>query len=397
MICLFSIAAAFVAGLADRFELAEFVPEVSSDSIRTLLQVIASSMLVIAVFAVSSMLSAYASASNGATPRSFALVVADDVSQNALSAFIGAFIFSIISLVALMNGYYQKAGLFALFVLIILVFAIVILRFVRWVDSVARLGRLANTIDKVEKAARKAMCDRRGRPTLDAMPVRGDFGGSPVYADSVGYVQRVDVAALQVVAEDQGLKIRVNALPGTFATAARPLAYVKGDEADADVARVRDAFVVDGERTYDEDPRFGFIVLSEIASRALSPAVNDSGTAIDIIGTFVRLFTMWAEPSEEEEEKKGPEVRFDRVEVPELELSDMFDDAFNAIARDGSATLEVGVRLQKAFQALALQGNEEMKRAALGHSQYALDHAKQSLKLSEDYELLRELAPANSE
>ncbi len=53
-------------------------------------------------------------------------------------------------------------------------------------------------------------------------------------------------------------------------------------------------------RTFEDDPRFGLIVLSEIADKALSPGVNDPGTAIDVIGTLVRLFTLWQSPPEKE-------------------------------------------------------------------------------------------------
>ena len=150
--CLLSLFAALVAGLADRFAPIQSLPNVSSESIETLLAITAASMLIIAVFAVGSMLSAYASASNSATPRSFPLVVADDVSQNALSTFIGAFIFSIVALSAILNGFYSQAGRLILFLILIFVFALVILSFVRWVDRIARLGQMDNTIDKVETA-----------------------------------------------------------------------------------------------------------------------------------------------------------------------------------------------------------------------------------------------------
>ncbi len=123
-------------------------------------------MLVIATFAVASMVSAYASASSIATPRTFALVIADDVSQNALSTFIGAFIFSIVALIAVKNGYYGKAGHFALFVLTLFVFAAVIFTFVRWVDRIARLGRLGTTIESVEAATAAALRRRRRTPHL---------------------------------------------------------------------------------------------------------------------------------------------------------------------------------------------------------------------------------------
>ncbi|MEQ8165959.1 MAG: DUF2254 family protein, partial [Alphaproteobacteria bacterium] len=158
--CVLSVGGAFLAKIADRLDLDDVVPDISPDSIEALLSIVASSMLVIATFAVASMVSAYASAGSAGTPRSFPLIVSDDVSKNALSVFIGAFIFSIVALVALKNSYYQNAGHFALFALTLGVFAWVVLTFVRWVDKIARLGRLGTTVDKVEGATSAALQSR---------------------------------------------------------------------------------------------------------------------------------------------------------------------------------------------------------------------------------------------
>ncbi|MFC6668701.1 DUF2254 family protein [Marinobacterium aestuariivivens] len=146
------------------------------------------------------------------------------------------------------------------------------------------------------------------------------------------------------------------------------------------------AFVIGGKRTFDDDPRFGLVVLSEIASRALSPAVNDPGTAIDVIGTLVRLFTLWCEEPEE-----APTVEFDRVEIPPLQLEDMFDDAFSALARDGAQTVEVCIRLQKGLRSLFMLPDRDMAQAALSHAQLALRHAEQALRLPEEVEAVRTL------
>lgn len=104
VICIFSIIIAFVAKLADQIQFLEVLPEVSVKSLDVLLGVTSGSMLGVATFAVGSMLPAYSSASNTATPRSSPLVIADDISQNTLSFFIGAFVFSIVAIVALENG-----------------------------------------------------------------------------------------------------------------------------------------------------------------------------------------------------------------------------------------------------------------------------------------------------
>ncbi len=391
--CVLSIAAAFAATVPDGMDIDHFVPEIPPDSIETLLSIISSSMLVIATLAVTSMVSAYASASNTATPRSFALIVADDVSQNALSTFIGIFIFSIVALIALKTGYYGKAGRFALFVLTLTAFGLVIITFVRWVDRIARLGRMGATIDKVEAATAAALERRRCAPTLGAAPLQpGQGTGRAVYGDAIGYVQRVDVESLQAWAEQQGLRVHVAALPGTFAGPGRMLAQVSADAADrpdVDLAPVAKAFLIGDARTFDDDPRFGLIVLSEIASRAMSPAVNDPGTAIDVIGRFVRLFAAWSRPLKEGEARK---TECDRVALPALDVDDLFDDAFNAIARDGAAAVEVATRLQKALAALAPLGDAALLDAARHHSRLALGRAEQALLIEEDLAAVRRLA-----
>ena len=155
--CVLSTAVVFLAKTVDNTGIGQLVPAITPDSIETLLTIISTSMLVISTFAVASMVSAYASASSTATPRSFSLVIADDVSQNALSTFIGAFIFSVVALIALENGYYDRAGRFALFALTLMILAMVVITFVSWVDRIARLGRLGGTIDKVEAATTAAL------------------------------------------------------------------------------------------------------------------------------------------------------------------------------------------------------------------------------------------------
>ena len=391
--CILSVAGVFLAMMMDRADIGHLVLDITTQSLETLLKIISASMLVIATFAVASMVSAYASASTTATPRSFALIISDDVSQNALSTFIGAFIFSIVALIALQNGYYEKSGRFALFTLTLITFTVVILTFVAWVDRIARLGRLGATIEKVEAATAASLRRRRAAPTLRGKPASAhQREGRAIYAESIGYVQQIDVTALQSHAEKSKLRISVASLPGTFSAPNRALAYVaadSGDLSEIDHDQMTRAFLIGHGRVFDEDPRFGLVVLAEIASRALSPAVNDPGTAIDIIGRFVRLFALWNQPAGEGEKRP---VDCNRVSVPELSVWDMFDDAFTSIARDGAGTIEVVTRLQKAFESLASIGDATMREAATHHARQALARAEKALTLPEDVEVARKLA-----
>ncbi|MEZ4599881.1 MAG: DUF2254 domain-containing protein [Syntrophotaleaceae bacterium] len=391
VMCIFSIAAVFLTKTVDYAGLDEFFPDITRESIEVLLVNLSASMLVIATFAVGSMVQAYASASKTATPRCFSLIVADDVSQNALSTFIGVFIFSIIAIIPLKNGYYDIAGRFALFALTLVALVIVVLTLVRWIDRIARLGRLGTTISKVEAATTEALLRRRGAPYMKALPLSaGEISGLPVYSEKIGYVQRVDVSELQSVAKKQEVRIAVASLPGTFCVPGKPLVWVRtetGESPDIDTRAIAKAFRVGKDRTFDEDPRFGFIVLAEIADRALSPAVNDPGTAIDVINVSVRLFALWTGPVEARDK-----IEHDRVEVPGLSTWDMLDDIYTPIADSGADSIEVVIRLLKAFHALASMGDLTLRDAALYHARLAAARADIALALPEDRERVRKVA-----
>lgn len=183
-----------MATLADGTFLTDIAPDIQYESLDDLLSTLSNSMLVIAIFAVGSMISAFAAASSTATPRSFKLVVADDVSQNALSIYIGSFIYSIVASVAFKNGYYGKAGHFVLFILTLTVFLLVIITFIRWVERISKLGRLEHTIQKIEDITTKTFEKRIRVRRMGGSPiiVREDKG-VPIYSDEIGYILYVKI------------------------------------------------------------------------------------------------------------------------------------------------------------------------------------------------------------
>jgi uncharacterized membrane protein len=388
--CLISVAAALIAHQADGTRLNDLVPIIKTESIDGLLDILSASMLVISIFAVASMLSAYTAASTTATPRSFKIVITDDVSQYALSTFIGAFIFSIVATVAMDIGYYNQAGKFILFLITLVFFLLVILTFLRWVDRISRLGRLEHTIMQVEAVAKKSLSSYIKNPLLNALPITGVFPDrKSVLADSIGYVQHINMDALQKLAKEIGLKIRLNCLPGKFIHENTEIAFIRSSQ-DIDmnevIQKVNDAIHVDHTRLFDEDPRFGLIALTEIASRALSPGINDPGTAIQIIGSHERLLFLW---NDEIENSTESDVLYDCIEVPQISMEDFFDDAFRPISRDGADNIEVMLRLQKALNSLATINQADIKAAAILYSKYAFNRAELAIKLKQDLDTIK--------
>ena len=203
--------------------------KIGAQAIDGILNVLASSMLAVTVFSLSTMVAAYGAATTNVTPRATRLLMEDNTSQNVLGTFIGSFLFSLVGI----------------------------------------------------KATWKAMETRLAHPYLGGRPFgHGEAGvpvtALPVFAEPIGYVQHIDVAALQECAKTRDAQVFVKALPGAFADPSRPVAMVVGDETGEMGEAVAKAFTVGAERTFDQDPRFGLCVLAEIASRALSPAVKEA-------------------------------------------------------------------------------------------------------------------------
>ena len=392
LFCLFSVAGALFAHQADGLGINDLVPDIDIESIEGLLDTISASMLVISTFAVASIISAFSSASDTATPRSFKIVIQDDVSQNALSVFIGAFIFSIVATIALDNGYYGKAGRFILFLFTLIFFTIVILIFLRWVDRISRLGRLEHTIRQVETVASKSLSTYIKHPYLKGLPIKDEFiDGKTIFASSTGYVQHINMESLQLLAEEKEFKIQLNCLPGKFVHKNFVVAYLKSENTlDFDQAQedINNSIHIGQTRLFDEDPRFGLISLTEIASRALSPGVNDPGTAIQIIGSHERLFFLWNEKTKNSD-NNDETVPFDRIEVPKISMQDFFDDAFRPIARDGADNIEVMLRLQKALTAIETLANPELKEIAMQHSIKSYNRAESEMKFKDDLTILK--------
>ncbi|MDA8621373.1 DUF2254 domain-containing protein [Psychrosphaera sp.] len=397
--CALSVLAIFFARLGDTYFSDAAVMDISVDTLKTLFSIISASMLGMAVFAVGSMLSAYSSVSTSATPHAFDIVITDDVSQYALSIFVGAFIFSVIGIIALMNGLYGDTGRFVIFILTLLVFAIVILGFVRWVDNIARLGTLGKTISKVEAVTEKALI-RHHELTAGALDFNDVEGqADEIYSGEIGYLQQINIDRLHATASEFNFKIKINQAVGSLILPNTPIAFIKFDDGQASESQeswdkslkpqILKDFIVGKCRTFDEDPRFGFLVLSEIASRALSPAVNDPGTAIDIISVQCRLITQWAAGCRKESDCKDKQNTFDRIYLPNLSTEAIFKDAFNGIARDGAANIEVMLRLQKIYQCLS-ETNDELAEQCYVHSKKALAYAKKELALEEDFQLLND-------
>ncbi|GJJ80190.1 hypothetical protein PcPA57_09100 [Pasteurella canis] len=361
------------------------LPNIEQETVESLLNVIASSMLAVTTFSLSIMVSAFASASSGATPRATDLVMGDSTTRTAITSFICAFIYAIIAKTALGMAFYAQNGRFILFISTIAVLLYLIITLIRWVYTLSQLGRLGNTLEKIEQVTQKALRQYRISPMMGASSTHVlSKQTKQVEALSSGYLTHIDMQSLQRKAEAIDGYIHIHVRPGELISPDTLLCEVETQN-DVELEDLRQCFIFAKGRTFEQDPSWGFIVLSEAAQRALSPAVNDPGTAINIMAIMMGLLV------EKEDEQQADGLEYDRLSIISLDCNEWIRDAFSPISRDGAAILEVNLVMQKVLASIWRNApDKDVSAAAFIMAKQAFERASHALTLQDDIQLLTE-------
>ena len=175
----------------------------------------------------------------------------------------------------------------------------------------------------------------------------GPPGGTPlaVHAASGGYVQGIAHDDLAAVAANLDAVVRVLCRPGDFVLTGEALALVHGAGRlpDEDAARIRRAFALGPRRTPAQDVRYTAQRLTEIAVRALSPAINDPATAmgcVDWLGeAMAELARCTPEPAGHHRDGRL------RVLARPVGFAELAESAFTPIRTYGAGDPAVAVHL----------------------------------------------------
>lgn len=332
------------------------------DSVMPVLTILASGMLAVSTFSLNVMVTAYQAAAAQATPRAHRILLNDTTTQTVLAAFIGAFVYSLSAIILLKAGLHAESSAVILMVTTVAVVVLVIFAMLRWIDHLSDLGSMDATLHTIETQARTSLMKTRTTPCLSASPLTEDTiipaQAVPLAAPASGHLQLINVPGMSRALPSAGAHVWMTSPPGTFVLEGQTVGYVNGLD-KAEILKVQNALSIGDNRTFEQDATYGLLVLSEIASRALSPGVNDPGTAIDVIARQERLLWNWAHA-------KGGDTPADypQVFIAALTPAKLIENAFAGIARDGAAMVEVTERLLHALESMQDAPEPRMGEAA---------------------------------
>jgi uncharacterized membrane protein len=273
------------------FRLPSWALSGSADAARQILTTVAAAIITVVGVVFSIVIVALTLTSTQFGPRMLRNFIRDPGTQITLGTFVGTFVYSILALGSIgqesRGNFVPHISITVTLVLLVIDLGVLIY-FIHHIATQIQLpqviagiaGDLAKAIEMQAGNAAATKAAPSPAATLEAL---GGAGGL-VAAPRSGYLQFIDRRTLVRIASGADVVIYMQHRPGHFLVQGHPYATVwpaaKADVVARELAR---SHVTGPYRTLAQDVSFGLDQLVEIALRALSPAVNDTFTAMTCI------------------------------------------------------------------------------------------------------------------
>jgi len=353
---------------------------------RTLLTMLAASMLTIFGVVFSIVIVALTLASSQFGPRSIRTFLSDTVDQMTVGTFISTFVYCL--LVARTVGG-ERAEEFvphvsvSVAILLALASLGILIYFINHLSVSLQASYIIATVGADLKRTIEAELSEidSGAPDASPVEIKEAFRSATVsvVASSDGYIQAIDYSQLIDLAQGKDLVLRLTVCAGDFLVRGDEVALIPaGTDRITEVAQaVNSALVVGTDRTHMQDIEFPIDQLVQLAVRALSPAINDPNTAIMAIEQLRAGLCYIAERA------SPPSVLRDANGAPRLlvklrDAAHNVEAAFSLIRQYGRTSLEASIALLEAIEQIARRTTDVEFRRALLQQATLVGHGAQS-------------------
>jgi len=342
---------------------------------RGMLEAIAGSMITVAGVVFSMTIVALSLTSNQYSPRVLRNFMRDRTNQTVLGVFVGIFAYCLVVLRTIRGG---EEGVFipSLAILVGIGLAFVgigyLIFFIHHIANSIQASRILAAVHEETRGAIDHLFPKglgkeerdEEEPILE-IPLE-DLEWKGITANATGYIQSVDADALLAVARDCKTTLRMERGIGDFVIDGTMLAYLAGTTENIDDAkeRINGAFLVNPQRTVEQDAAFGIRQIVDVAIKALSPGINDTTTAVMCVHYLSSLLARLA-PRRIESPYRYEEGEL-RVIARRPGFEEFLREAFDQIRQNSAGNVAMLRELLAAFEAIGSVTEHPERRQALG-------------------------------
>jgi len=314
----------------------------SEDNARTILSTLAGSIISLTVFSFSMVMIVLNSASASLSPRVIPGLITRKSHQMVLGFYLGSIIYSIIMLININKLDGGGMSVPSLGVFFALIFGLISLAlFVFFIHSISKAIQVDNVLNDLYKHTKIEMASTVERQKKEAITDFPSFDSwHSINSTTEGYFKGVHSEKLTSILAKHGLKAYVTINQGYFTVEGYPFLKCNKDISDDDklIEQILDCFIFYIEEYISDHYRYGLTQISEIAVKAMSPGINDPGTAVKSIDMLsilliIRLDIKDINYSLKNSEAEKPLLYFHETAIDEL-LHDNFTPIRNYAKKD---------------------------------------------------------------
>lgn len=263
------------------------------DTARDLLTTFIGGLISIMVFSFSLVMILLNQASSNFSPRLLPGLISNRRHQVILGIYNSTLLYCIFTLVSITphGDKYQLPGFSVLLAIIFM--TVCLAAFIYFIHSISQQIQVGTIMDKIyDKAYERLSQLIENEKTIEAkFPDTSNW--KSVVAKKSGYFQDVSLNSLAHFAEEKKLKIEIVQIKGTYVLKQLPLFKYSGNDLDDDaIDEVLGYFNFSKNELVEENYVLAFKQITEIALKAMSPGINDPGTAINAIDYMTELFAL---------------------------------------------------------------------------------------------------------
>ncbi|WP_049338988.1 DUF2254 domain-containing protein [Stutzerimonas stutzeri] len=349
----------------------------NADNARLILGTLVAGIISLMVFSFSMVMVVLNSAASSLSPRVIPGLISSRSHQVVLGVYLGTIINSLMLISTIQEG--DDINVPSLGIFLALGLAVICLcLFVYFIRSISLSIQVDFILNRVYKQTLAQLRTRRRQLQDSHGPAwPDDAQWSVVRARRSGYFKALNVTAAHDVLDDHDARMTVQVHYGFFVMPGHPLMRIDRELDDDCTNRLLDCFDFYVEEYAHRHFFFGFKQIVEIAVRALSPGINDPGTAIKAIDM---LSVLLAERMEMPDHEVAHAQDRPRIFIRELNLHQLLQMTFGPQRRYGADDLQVLQALLQACKNLLYAAKDaDTERVLLRHAQAVVDQAAISL------------------
>jgi uncharacterized membrane protein len=265
----------------------------SKDTARIIMSTIAGGVISLTVFSFTMVMIVFNQAATNYSPRIIPGLISRKFHQIVLGFYVGTLIYSFIIMINIDSEHFSiSVPGFAIFIGECFGITCLIL-FVYFIHSISNSIQIGNILQSIYiKTLDGLKKEKEENDNPDESGFETSENWRVLKSPQSGYLQRIEQNKILQILKKSDSRLEITIPLGTFILKNFPMARISRKPEDKTLEQLLSNFIFFEEEIVKENYYFGFKQITETAVKALSPGINDPGTAVKAIDYLTDLLAL---------------------------------------------------------------------------------------------------------